>query len=306
MKIAVVGAGAMGSVYAGLLAAAGNEVWVIDVWQEHIDSIRENGLRVEGASGDRRVHSLHAAMDPTDAGCCDLVIIATKAADVAQAAQSASTIILDHTIVLAMQNGLGSGERISRYVPQQNVLLGVAKGFGASMRAPGHVHHNGMELIQIGEMSGGLSDRVAQVEQLWRQAGFKVKVYADINLLIWEKFICNVAFSGPCTVFGRTVGEMFGDPHSRQVALSCGVEAYAVGCAKEIPFSFDDPEEYITAFSRGVLNARPSMLLDHIARRRSEIDVINGMVPVVAAEVGSSAPYNEVVSAIVRAREAEF
>ena len=87
MRIAVVGTGAMGSVYAGLLAAAGNEVWAIDTWQEHIDSIRERGLRVEGASGDRTVR-LDATTDASEPGPCDLVIIATKAAGVASAAAS--------------------------------------------------------------------------------------------------------------------------------------------------------------------------------------------------------------------------
>ena len=77
MKIAVVGAGAMGSVYAGLFADAGNEVWAIDIWREHIDAIAENGLRVEGASGDRVVRTVKASCDAADAGPCDLVIIAT-------------------------------------------------------------------------------------------------------------------------------------------------------------------------------------------------------------------------------------
>lgn len=306
MKIAIVGAGAMGSVYAGLLGAAGNEVWVVDLWEEHINAIRENGLRVEGASGDRLVKELHASTDPAAVGACDLVIIATKAADVAQAAQSAKAMMHPDTIVLAMQNGLGSGERVRRYLPRQNVLLGVAKGFGASIRAPGHVHHNGMELIQIGEMEGGTTRRVSRIERFWREAGFNVKVYDDINLLIWEKFVCNVTFSGPCTVFGRTVRDVMDDPYSWKIALTCGLEAVTAGRAKGIPFSFDDAEAYITSFGRGVPDARPSMLLDHMARRRSEIDVINGMVPVVAAKVGTSAPYNEVISAIVRSREVEF
>ena len=78
MKIAVVGAGAMGSIYAGLLADAGNEVWVVDKWQDHIDAIRTNGLRVAGASGDRVV-KLQATTEATDVGEVELLIIATKA-----------------------------------------------------------------------------------------------------------------------------------------------------------------------------------------------------------------------------------
>ena len=91
MKIAIIGCGAMGSVYAALLADAGNEVWAIDTWQEHIDAINKNGLRVEGASGDRTV-KINASADAIDAGECDLIIVATKASGVATAAQAAKMI----------------------------------------------------------------------------------------------------------------------------------------------------------------------------------------------------------------------
>ena len=306
MKIAVVGAGAMGSVYAGLFADAGNEVWAIDVWREHIDAIAENGLRVEGASGDRLVRTVKASCDAADAGPCDLVIIATKASGVEAAATSLGPLLRDDTIVLAMQNGLGAGDRVRRFLPDANILLGVAQAFGASMKGPGHAHHNGMSLIRIGEMDGGLTPRANAIAQTWQEAGFEAKAFDDINQLIWEKFVCNAAFSAPCTVFNRTVGEMMADPHAWQVSLGCGLEAYRTGRAKGVNFSYDDAEAYIRDFAGKLMGARPSMLLDHMASRPSEIDAINGMVPVVAAEVGLTAPYNEVVTAIVRAREAEF
>ena len=125
MKIAVVGAGAMGSVYAGLLASAGNEVWAIDTWQEHVDAIRARGLRVEGASGDRTVR-LDATTDTSQPGPCDLVIIATKADGVASAAASIGPLLHGDSLVLTIQNGLGAAERICRHLPPDNVLLGVA------------------------------------------------------------------------------------------------------------------------------------------------------------------------------------
>ena len=174
------------------------------------------------------------------------------------------------------------------------------------MKAPGHVHHNGMDLIRLGEMDGGLSNRVEKLATLWREAGFNVKAFDDIQQLIWEKFICNVSFSAPCTVFERTIGEVLDDPESWNVSRNCGLEAYKAGLVKEINFSFTDPVEYIEAFGSKMPGARPSMLLDHMARRPSEIDAINGMVPVVAREVGTQAPFNEALSAVVRIREKSF
>ncbi|MCB1741503.1 MAG: 2-dehydropantoate 2-reductase [Gammaproteobacteria bacterium] len=305
MKIAIVGTGAMGSVYAGLLASGGNEVWAVDLWQEHVDAINRDGLRVEGASGDRTVR-LSATSNIADVGECDLVVIATKASGVAAAAASIEPLLRDDTLILTIQNGLGAGERISRHRDPGNILLGVAGGFGASMKGPGHVHHNGMELIRVGEMQGGLTERVENVARIWRDAGFNVKAYEDVNQLIWEKFICNVTFSGPCTVTRTRIGEMMDDPHGWPIALECGLEAYRAGKAKGVHFSFADASSYITDFGNKLRGGRPSMLLDHMAGRRSEIDAINGMVPVVAREVGTEAPVNEVISALVRTLERDF
>ena len=305
MRIAVVGTGAMGSVYAGLLAAAGNEVWAIDTWQEHIDSIRERGLRVEGASGDRTVR-LDATTDASEPGPCDLVIIATKAAGVASAAASIGPLVGDDTLVLTIQNGLGAADRICRHLSPENVLLGVAGGFGASIRAPGHAHHNGMELLRLGELGGGISERLERIARVWRDAGFNVKCFEDINQLVWEKFVCNVTFSGSCTIFKCTIAEVLENEHAWNVAGNCASEAYAAGVAKGVHFSFDDPVAHVREFGSKIPNSRPSMLLDHLAKRPSEIDAINGMVPVVAREVGTAAPYNAVVTEIIKAKELVF
>ena len=263
-------------------------------------------MRLEGASGNRTVQGIKATTDASQVGPSDLVVIATKASGVGPAAAACSALIGPETLLLTIQNGLGAGERIAQHMDTGNILLGVAGGFGASMKGPGHAHHNGMQLIRIGEMAGGDVARAEKIAAVWRDAGFNVKAYEDINQLVWEKFICNVTFSGPCTVFSRTIGQVMSEEHSWKVALGCGLEAYKVGCAKKINFSFGDAAEYITAFGQKMPDARPSMLLDHMEKRPSEIDAINGMVPVVAGEVGLSAPYNEVISAIVRSREAEF
>ncbi|MEM7252214.1 MAG: 2-dehydropantoate 2-reductase [Pseudomonadota bacterium] len=305
MKIAVVGAGAMGSVYAGLLADGGNDVWAVDVWEAHVDAINNTGLRVEGASGDRTVR-LKATTNPSDVGTCDLVILATKADGVGAAAKALDPMLHDDTVILTIQNGLGAAERISQYRSPDNILIGVAGGFGAAMKGPGHAYHNGMQLIRIGEMNGGLTERVEEVASVWRDAGFNVKGYDDVHQLIWEKFICNVTFSGPCSVMRTHVGAMMDNPDGWSVAIRCGLEAYQVGKAKGINFSFDDAERYIAEFGAKMPNAKPSMLQDHEAGRRSEIDAINGMVPVVAAEVGISAPTNETITALIKMIERDF
>ncbi len=306
MKIAILGVGAMGSIYAGLLANKGHEVWAIDTWADHIDAIKEKGLRVEGASDDCTVRTINASTDFADAGACDLYIIATKASGVGSAAQAIAPMMDENSLVLTIQNGLGAGDRIAKFMPVENILLGVADGFGASMKGPGHAHHNAMNLIRLGEMAGGLTPRLEQVSSTWQEAGFNARAFADINQLIWEKYLCNVTFSAACTVFNCTVGELMNTPNHWKIALGAMQEAYIIGKAKNIAFSFDNPHTYVTEFGSKMPDARPSMLLDHIARRPSELSAINGQVPVMGQKMGIPTPYNEVLSTILSDREAGF
>jgi 2-dehydropantoate 2-reductase len=303
VKIAVVGAGAMGSVYAGLLGDAGNEVWAVDVWAEHVEAIRRRGLVVEGASGHRTVR-VRATSDAAEVGVCDLVVVATKAVDVEAAAAAARPLVGQDTVVLPIQNGLGSADRIAAVLGDERVAIGVAGGFGASVVGPGHVHHNGWELVRLGERHRPATDRIRAIAATWADAGFRVQVYDDVDRLVWEKLVCNACFSGTCTILERTIGEVLDDPASWQVASACARETFDVARARGIALGLDDPVAYARAFGEKIPDARPSMLLDVLAGRPCEIDVINGAIGPAAREVGLEAPVNEVVTALVRAKDA--
>ena len=296
----------MGAVYAGLLAKAGHEVWAIDTWRAHMDAIATDGLTISGASGTFVVRDLSVGSSPADAGPCDLWIVATKASDVERATAAIAPLLQPESIVMAFQNGLGSGERVSRHIPEEHVLVGIAEGFGSSIPEPGRVHHAGMRLIRLGELHGGMSDRLDGAVQMWREAGFNVQGFADIDRMVWEKFLCNVTLSAPCAAFDVTVGELMGNRDAWAVALGCAREAHHLGLAMGITFAFDDAAEYVAEFAATIPDANPSMRIDHLARRRSEIDVINGQVVDLSRGLGLAAPYNETLCAVVRAREERF
>jgi 2-dehydropantoate 2-reductase len=302
MKIAIVGTGAMGSVYAGLFAAAGHEVWAIDRWREHVEAMRTKGLRVEGASGDRTV-KVHATIEPRDAGPCDLVVLATKAMHVAEAALSTKVLLGKETPVLSIQNGLGGPDTAASILGKERVMVGVVGGFGASMRAPGHAHHNGWELVRLGEFGGPITPRLKKIEELWRGAGFRVKVFDDIDQLVWEKLLCNCAYSGPCAIAECTIGEVMNDPDLSRISAACASEGFAVASAKKINLGFKDPVAYVRDFGSKIPAARPSVLLDLLSKRKSEIEVINGSIPRVARELGLQAPANDTLTALVLAKE---
>jgi 2-dehydropantoate 2-reductase len=141
------------------------------------------------------------------------------------------------------------------------------------------------------------------VAEVWRSGGFRVKCFDDIDQLVWEKLICNVCYSGTCAVTERTIIEVLEDPDAWRIASGCASEAFAVAKARGVKLDFQDPVEYVKAFGIKIPHARPSMLLDHLAGRASEIDAINGAIPPAAQAIGLAAPYNEVISGLVRAKE---
>ena len=302
MKIAIIGTGAMGSVYAALLGDAGHEVWAVDRWRAHIEAIAENGLRLEGASGDRTV-ALHTSETGAEVGTADLVIVATKAMHIEAAAEIAAGMLAPDSTVLAIQNGLGSAEKVADRIGADRVAVGVVGGFGASIVAPGHAHHNGWELVRLGEINGPVTPRLEVIAEVWRSGGFKVRTFDDIHQMVWEKLICNVCYSGTCAISERTIGEVQANPYLWQVASGCATEAYDVARAKNITLEFDDPVAYVRAFGEKIPNARPSMLLDRQAGRRAEIGAINGAIPPLGQALGLPTPYNDTVVALIQGYE---
>ena len=306
MKIGIIGTGAMGSIYASFFARNGFQVTCYDIWEDHINAINANGLRLSGASGDHIVHQIKATCEFNDLKDHDLYILATKGDSVGDAASKLSTLSLEKSIVLTIQNGLGAAERISKYMPTENVLLGVAQGFGASIQTPGHAHHNGMSMIRIGEINGGITERLNKVVKAWEKAGFTSKGFEDIQQLIWEKFICNVAYSGPCSVFGKPIGEILAEDDMKKISIGCALEARKIGDFKKINFSFEDTTKYVIDFGNKMPLSKPSMLQDVEAKRKCELSSINGMVVTLGKELNIDTPYNNVVTSIISAREKNY
>lgn len=304
MKIAIVGCGAMGSVYAGLLGSRDNDVVAIDRWTEHIDAICRNGLHVTGASGDRWV-PLRAYSQVIDEAV-DLVIIASKAAQAGAAATDARSLIGPKTVVLTIQNGLGSADEVAKAVGPERLIVGIAAAFGASLPSAGHVHHNGMAAIRMGAYGTLNPETLEKVAAVWRDAGFNAEPVDDVSAMQWEKLICNVAYSAPCTLSGLTVGQVMTDPVISRISIDAATEAWGVARARNIAISVQDPSEHVRAFGARIPNAKPSVMLDHERGRVSEIDYINGAIEKEAAKCGLRAPVNSTLTALVKHRERAF
>ena len=300
MRIAIFGCGAMGSIYAGLLASGGHDVIAIDRNQAHVDAINTSGLRVSGASGDRTVH-LRAYTEAPDLSV-DLLVIAVKAAFV-PAVESARHLVGAGGCVVTIQNGLGSADTVAELFGQEKVIVGVAQGFGASLPEPGHSHHNDMKAIRMGRYLPGSEAPLDPVVAAFAGAGFDTEAVDNIAVIQWEKLICNVAYSGPCALTGMTVGEVLDDPLIGPVSRAAAVEAWEIARKRDIPIKVDDPEAYVREFAERMRAAKPSVLLDIEAGRYSEIGVINGAVEKEAGKLGRTAPVNATITALVRSLE---
>src|SRR3981081_4686645 len=189
-KIAIVGCGAMGSVYAVVMVDAVDEVPAVTLCPDHAEAMASKGLRCEGASGDRTV-PIQASTTTDGIGRCDLVIIAPKAFDVEVAANSCAPLLGPGTIVQAIQNGLGSPEIAAPILGADRLAIGVVGGFGAYMRGPGHVQHNGMEMIRFGAFAGLPKQLLQASAKIWESAGFKVALFDYVKQMVWEKLIMN-------------------------------------------------------------------------------------------------------------------
>ncbi|WP_373142609.1 ketopantoate reductase family protein [Mycobacterium marinum] len=304
MKIAIIGCGAMGSIYAARLAGAGNDVAVIDRHQPNVDQITRTGLRVSGPGTDQLVSLRAATTAPTEV--MDLVVLAVKAADVATGARQALCMLGADTPVLTIQNGLGSAETVADIVGEQRVAVGIASGFGAARLAPGHVHHNAMKAVRFGAYSSLPHETVERIAHAWTEAGFDAAAVTDIAAMQWEKLICNVAYSAPCALTGMTVGQVLDDAEMGPVSRAAATEAWAVARASGIAVAVTDPGAHARAFGAAMPNAKPSALLDHEARRASEIDVINGAVGRHGARVGVPTPVNTTLTALVKSIERQW
>ena len=307
MKIAVIGTGAMGSIYAARFSRAGHEVVAIDIWQDHVNYINRNGLFIDGPDGQIIAKNIKASTKFSDLKECHFYIVATKAMNLEESIKNLKDWINLNSPIITIQNGLGAGDIILRHMPENNIILGVAEGFGASLQKPGHVTHTANKQIRLGSISKISSEKELQnIVDTWRSGGLKTEIYKNIEQLIWEKLLCNVTLSGPCSIFGCNVNELFNNQEYWNFALNCMQEAYSVGLSMGVPFSFEDPVAYVSDFAKRVGSAKPSMLQDYENKKKTEIDFINGAIPPLAAKSKIPTPFNDHVCRIIREAEREI
>jgi 2-dehydropantoate 2-reductase len=306
MKIGVIGAGAMGSVIGGLLAKSGNEVTLVEVWKQAVDSINSNGLKIEDKGGGVETLKVRATDEPASAGVMDLVLVFVKCYHTEAAVRNALAMIGPNTIVLSLQNGWGNGPRIARIVSEEKLLLGVCY-HSATVAGPGHVLHAGKGMTFIGELNGKMSDRLARVARTFTDGGIEVTATPSVLKEIWSKLSLNVCTLPTSALLRWYAPQLVQHQPMHDLMRALLREVVAVARAQNIPLDFEERWEAITGLlKRCAPNAKSSMLQDVEKGRITEIDVINGAIVEAGEGLGIPTPYSDAMVKLIKSLEGTF
>jgi 2-dehydropantoate 2-reductase len=304
MRIAVVGCGAVGSLFAANLAQLEDvEVWAYDLARDHVDAINEHGLRLSGA-GDV-VGTVRATSDPADLPPCDFGIVATKSMHTATAVAACARAFEDGA-VCSVQNGVGNEEAIAAHVAR--VIRGTTFPAGQLVQ-PGHVRWDVKGETTIGpfEPSPAPMSEVERLADACTRAGLPTEAVGDARGAQWRKLIFNAATNPVGALTRLTHGRVCERPPLRRLVTGLVDEGKAVASAQGIELDAD-PEELIDHAAKPdvAYDHKASMLQDVEARRETEIDYLNGGIVRFGREHDVATPLNEMITALVKGLEASW
>lgn len=299
MRIAIIGAGAMGCLYGGKLSTVGNnQVFLLDVWKEHINAINTEGLYMEEDHELLNYHNLTATTDAFTVGVVDLAIIFVKSTLTEQAIEGNQAVFGDSTIALTLQNGMGNIDRIGSLIGAKNVIGGTT-AHGATILGPGKIRHAGVGKTIIGELSGLKSKRINEIAKTFSAVGLEVEISENVLGLVWDKLLVNVGINALTGITGLTNGELLAYPEIEEILEEAVKEGAAVANAKDMVLGFSDPVAHAKEVCRATSSNKSSMLQDMLGHKPTEIDMINGAIVREGKSTGVATPVNQVLCNLI-------
>ena len=305
MKIAVVGAGAMGSLFGALLADAGNVVWLYDIWSEHVRAINEKGLKVD-REGKTLTVKIKATENPKEIKTVELVIIFVKSTQTRSAAETARSLIDPKGVVMTLQNGMGNTDIIAEFVPPVQILAGTTS-HGATLLGPGHIRHAGLGSTTIGawaDSKQGL-EQAQKYSKFFNKAGIETEAVEDVRRIVWNKLLINVGINAITALTAIKNGQILDLEVTK--ALSCAAvrEAIKVARAKDVDV-LENAVDQVFKIAEATAANRSSMGQDVDNKRQTEISAINGYISNEANIIGIDAPVNQTLTALIKTLEYHY
>ncbi|GAB1475264.1 2-dehydropantoate 2-reductase [Bacillota bacterium] len=299
MKIAVIGAGAMGCLYGAKLSALEeNEVYLVDIWKEHIDAINKKGLFMEEKDRLLEFKRLKGVEGAEDAGICDLALIFVKSTLTGEAVRANREVFGPETLVLTLQNGLGNVELMEAELGRENIIAGTT-AHGATMLGPGRMRHAGSGKTIIGELTGIKSPRLEAISALFSRADLETEISDNVLGLIWDKLLVNVGINPLTALTELQNGEIINFPELDAIMEAAVEEARAVALAKGIKLHYEDPVAHTRDVCRATAENKSSMLQDILNKKQTEIQMINGAVCREGEGAGIATPVNSVLTNLI-------
>ena len=301
MRILIVGAGAIGSLFAGLLTSGGHEVWLLGRRREVVDTINREGLTIQQVSKCTTLRiPVRATVDARDAAPAELVVMCVKSPATLQATRDALPAAGEGTVFLTVQNGLGNVDAMASVAGRERVLAGVTSN-GTTVLGPGSIRHSWMGDTTIGELDGRITERLERVAEAFRQSGIKVAVSRSVDLLLWTKLVTNCAMSPLAALLRVRNAQLIERPEARALLRAVVREVVSVAEARGVALPFSETVEKIEANCRRNATNKMSMLQDVERGAPTEIDYINGAVVREGEAVGVPAPINWTLTQLVKA-----
>jgi 2-dehydropantoate 2-reductase len=306
MRLAILGGGgAMGGIFGGYLARAGNDVTLIDVSKAAVQAINDNGLTIEERDGSQPVIRVPASDDPASVGPVDLIINFVKCYHTEAAVRSAAPMIGKDTAVLSLQNGWGNAPRIAGIVGEDRVLVGLTY-HGGTLLAPGRVKHPGSGMTYIGELTGKPTARLGKVIEAFRAAKIETTQSDRILDEVWKKLALNACTLPVAGLLRFMSHELVAFDGTKSLMAAILKEVVAVAKAQGIALDYDERWAAITGLLEKAVGGRASMLQDVEARRQTEIEVINGAIVAAGAKTGVAVPVNQAMVWMMQAAEQHY
>ncbi len=298
MRTAIVGAGAMGSLFGALLSEAGNDVWLYDVWQEHVDAINASGLQIE-REGVRRSVRIKATTSPENIGQNELVILFVKSTQTQKASAVARQLAGKTGLVLTLQNGMGNADVIAESIDPTKILAGTTS-HGATLLEAGGIRHAGVGPTTLGAWStssAGLQN-AQRVAEFFTTAGIETLAVDDVHSVVWNKLLINIGINAITALTGIKNGQLLDLESTRDISRTAVEEAMAVARAANVRIN-EDAVKHVLEVALATAANRSSMGQDVDHRRQTEISTINGYIVQEAGRHGLDAPVNRTLTALV-------
>lgn len=300
MRIAVIGAGAMGSIYGGHLSLH-NDVYLIDTNQEIVDHINNNGLILQENGSDVTYHptavSSSQGLEPAD-----LIILFVKSLFSRAALSSSQNLIGPNTYLMTLQNGSGHEDILAEFVPKNRIIIGTTEDNGAVL-APGHIRRGGTGKTNIGMLTEDEENFLPELKDVLDSCGFQGYIHTNIQQLIWNKLFTNVSLSAVTGVLQVPIGFIAANEHAWN--LTCQLIHEAVAVAHGLGLEADEAKitEDVKQVSVNSPNGITSICADIKNGRKTEVDTISGSVVRASKKCGIPAPTHEMIVELVHAME---